>query len=102
MRARVDMLENRATEVASDGKKTVDAVQTQEANISIIHDVVNTLGQSIMNFVSNLEVLKAHCDNLDALVVDMPELEKIQKTLNDVKRNINKHIHHGSKQFHGT
>ena len=66
MRTRVDMLENRANEVASDGKKAVDTIRTQEANIAIIHDVVNTLGQSIMNFVSTLEVVKAQCDNLDA------------------------------------
>ena len=51
MRTRVDMLENRANEVASDGKKTVDAIQTQEATLSIIHDVVNMLGQSIMNCI---------------------------------------------------
>ena len=61
---------------------------TQEVNISIIHDVVNTFGQIIMNFASNLEVLKTHCDNLDALVVDMPELEHIQNKLNDVERSM--------------
>ena len=82
LRERVDKLEAHVSEAVSQ-------IGGHEQKVQVLHDVVNALGQSIMGLTSNLEAIKAHSDAVDAILVDMPELEKLQARTVQIEKLLN-------------
>ena len=82
LRERVDKLEAHVSEAVSQ-------IGGHEQKVKTLHDIVNALGQSIMGLTSNLEAIKAHSDAVDAILVDMPELEKLQARTVHIEKLLN-------------